>query len=101
MRLGLHNRMSIKKTKDGTLLSIFVKPNSPKFKIELDGDEIIVYATEEPEKGKVNKEIIKELTRLFHSKVELISGFASKEKQLLIKGLEKAQIEEFLKAAKT
>ncbi len=47
--------------------------------------KIVVYATEEPEKGKVNKEIIKELTRLFHAKVELANGFASKEKKFLVK----------------
>ena len=74
----VHNCMSIKETKDGAILTIFVKPNSPKFKIELDGDEIVVYATEEPEKGKVNKEILKELTKLFHAKVELVSGATSK-----------------------
>ena len=32
--------MSIAETNDGVILTIFVKPNSPKFKIELDGDEI-------------------------------------------------------------
>ncbi len=75
--------MSLKETKEGIVLSIFVKPNSPKFKIELDGDEVVVYATEEPERGKVNKEIVKELTKLFHTKVELVSGAISKEKKLL------------------
>jgi uncharacterized protein YggU (UPF0235/DUF167 family) len=60
----VHNALSIKETNDGTVLSIFVKPNSPKFNIELDGDEIVVYATEEPEKGKVNKEIMKEAGKL-------------------------------------
>jgi uncharacterized protein len=92
----VHNGLSIKETKDGAVLSIFVKPNSPKFKIELDGDEIVVYATEEPEKGKVNKEIIKELTKLLHAKVELASGFTSKQKQLLIKDLDKQQLEKLL-----
>ena len=51
--------------------------------------EIVVYSTEEPVKGKVNKEIIKEFTKILHSKVEIASGFTSKEKQLLIKGMEK------------
>jgi len=51
--------MSIKETKDGTIISIFVKPNSPKFKIEFDANEIEVHSTEEPVQGKVNKEIIK------------------------------------------
>lgn len=88
--------MSLKETKEGIVLSIFVKPNSPKFRIELDGDEVVVYATEEPEKGKVNKEIIKQLTKLFHTKVELVSGATSKEKKLLIQGIEKQEIQRVL-----
>jgi uncharacterized protein (TIGR00251 family) len=88
--------MSIKETKDGVSITIFVKPNSPKFKIKFDGNEIIVYSTEEPIKGKVNKEIIKEFTKILHTKAELASGFTSKEKQLFIKGLGKQQIEQLL-----
>jgi uncharacterized protein (TIGR00251 family) len=79
--------MSLRETGEGVILSIFVKPNSPKFKIELDGGEVVVYATEEPERGKVNKEIIKELTKLFHAQVELVSGATSKEKKLFVKGI--------------
>ena len=88
--------MSITETKDGVIITIFVKPNSPKFKVELDGDEIVVHSTEEPVKGKVNKEIIKELTKLLHTKVELASGFTSKEKQLFVKGIGKQQAEQLL-----
>ena len=88
--------MSIVETKDGTILTVFVKPNSAKFKIEFDGDEIVVYSTEEPEQGKVNKEIIKELSKLLHAKVELASGFTSKEKKLLVKGIEKSTVKELL-----
>jgi uncharacterized protein len=89
--------MSITQTKDGTILTVFVKPHSPKFKVELDGDEIVLHCTEEPVKGKVNKEIIKELTRLFHSKVELASGATSKQKQFFAEGLSREQVEKFLK----
>ena len=89
--------MSIKETKDGVSITIFVKPNSQKFKIEFDSPEIVVFSTEEPVKGKVNKEIIKEFTKLLHAKVELTSGFTSKEKQLFIKGMRKQQIEQLLK----
>ena len=88
--------MSVVETKDGVVLTIFVKPNSPKFKIELDGDEIVVYCTEEPAKGKVNKEILKEFTKLLHVKVELASGFTSKEKHLSVKGIGKQQAEQIL-----
>jgi uncharacterized protein (TIGR00251 family) len=88
--------MSIKETKDGVIITIFVKPNSPKFRIELDGDEIVVYCTEEPVKGKVNKEIIKEFTKLFHTKVEIVFGATSRQKKLLIKDAERKEIERLL-----
>jgi uncharacterized protein (TIGR00251 family) len=88
--------MSIAETKDGVMLTIFIKPNSAKFKVEFDGTEIVVYSTEEPIKGKVNKEIIKELSKLLHVKVELASGATSKEKKLFVKGLEKNRVKEIL-----
>ena len=86
--------MKIKETKDGVIITVFVKPNSPKFKIELDGDEIVVHSTEEPVKGKVNKEIIKEFSKLLHAKVELASGATSRQKQLFVQGIGKSQAEQ-------
>ncbi len=88
--------MSLKETADGVIITIFVKPNSPKFSLELDGEEIVVHATEEPERGKVNKEILKELTKLFHAKVELVSGATSRQKQLVVLGVKKADLEKLL-----
>jgi uncharacterized protein len=88
--------MSIKETKDGALITIFVKPNSPKFKIELDANEIVVHSTEEPEKGKVNKEILKEFSKLLHIKVELANGATSRQKQLFAQGMTKCQAEQLL-----
>ncbi len=88
--------MNFVETKDGTMIKVFVKPNQPRFKITLDGEDIIVLSTEEPVKNRVNKEIIKELSRLFCSKVELISGPTSKEKRFLIKRLKKAEAEKLL-----
>jgi len=90
--------MSIKEIKDGAIITIFVKPSSPKFSIELNGNEIVVYATEEPEKGKVNKEILKEFSKLLHAKVEIASGFTSRHKQLFVVGISKSQTEQFLTA---
>ena len=90
--------MNIKETKDGTIITVYVKPNSAMFQVEVDSDEIIVHCTQEPVKGKVNKELIKELSKLFHAKVELVSGLTSKQKQLLIFGVEKAKVEALLGA---
>ncbi len=88
--------MSISETRDGVILTIFVKPNSPKFSMEIDGEEIIVYSTEEPVKGKVNREILKEFSKLLHAKVEVVSGATSRHKQFFVKGLSKSQAEQLL-----
>jgi uncharacterized protein len=89
--------MSINETKGGVVLTIFVKPNSSAFKIEFNDEEIVVHSTEEPVKGKVNKEIIKEFTKLLHVKVELVAGLTSKQKQLLVLDVTKHQVEQILK----
>ncbi len=88
--------MSIKETKDGVIITVFVKPSSPRFSIELDGDEIIVHCTEEPVKGKVNKGLIKNLRKLFNAEIELVSGATSRQKMLLIKGIERETVNRFL-----
>ncbi len=90
--------MSVKDGKDGAIITIYVKPNAPKFSIQLNDDEIIVHSTKEPVKGKVNAEILKEFTKLLHVKVELIAGATSRQKQLLVKGLSKSQTEQILQS---
>lgn len=90
-------RMKISETKDGAIIEVFVKPNSAKFKAIIDNDEILVFCTEEPVKGRVNKELIKEFSKLFHCKVEIVSGFTSKQKRLLIKGVGKSEVERLLR----
>jgi uncharacterized protein (TIGR00251 family) len=89
--------MKITETKNGAIIEIFVKPNQPKFNVKIDGDEIIVFCTEEPVKGKVNKELIKELSKLFHAQIEIISGLTSKQKRLLIKNISKIETETLLR----
>jgi uncharacterized protein (TIGR00251 family) len=90
--------MNVKETKDGAVIEVFVKPNSPKFKIAIDNDEIVVFCAEQPVKGKVNKELVKEFSKLFHAKVELVSGLTSKQKRLLITGVAKSKVEQLLRA---
>ena len=88
--------MKINEVKDGVILEVNVKPNSKEFKIVVEGDEIVVSCVEKPVKGKVNKELVKEFSRLFHTKVELVSGFTSKQKKLLIRGFGKTEVERIL-----
>ena len=89
--------MKLTETKDGTIIEIYVKRNSQKFEVILEGDELIVRCTEEPVKGKVNKELAKAFSNLFHAKVEIVSGFTSKQKKLLITGVAKSEVEQLLR----
>jgi uncharacterized protein (TIGR00251 family) len=88
--------MRIHETKQGIILGVTVKPRSKGFKILASENEIVVFCREEPIKGKANRELVKELSRLFQRKVELVSGFTSKQKRLLICQLTKEELFEKL-----
>ncbi|HYB68233.1 MAG TPA: DUF167 domain-containing protein [Candidatus Acidoferrales bacterium] len=79
--------MKMLKTDRGVVLDLYVKPDSREFKIEVEDDELVVYCRESPVKGKVDRELIKELSRVFKRKVELISGFTSRQKKILIRDI--------------
>jgi uncharacterized protein (TIGR00251 family) len=85
--------MKLIETKDGTIIEVFVKPQQPRFDVKIDGDGFVVFSTQEPEKGKVNKEILKELAKLFNVKVELVSGFSSRQKCILVRSVGKNEVE--------
>jgi len=89
--------MKLGETKDGAIIEVFVKPSSPKFKIVIDDDEIVVFCTEQPVKDKVNRELVKEFAKLFHAKVEVVSGLTSKQKRLLTTGVKKSKVEQLLR----
>ena len=88
--------MDITETKEGSIIEVFVRPKSRKFRIAVEADEIVVFCTEEPVKGRVNKEIIKELSRLLKKRVQLVSGFASRQKRILIQDMSKHEVETIL-----
>jgi len=93
--------MKFTETEQGIIFDVFVKPNSSKFEVEIEGEEIIVHSTEEPEKGKVNKEILKEFTKLFRKKIEIVSGFTSRKKKLFVAGLSEKEAAQILGAKKS
>jgi uncharacterized protein (TIGR00251 family) len=91
--------MRLQETAQGVVLDVHVKPNSKQFKVELDGNELVVSCREAPVKGKVNKELLKQLSRLFGRKVELVSGFTSRQKKLLISDIEAEEVNRILASA--
>ncbi len=88
--------MKIIETKNGVIIEVYVKPKSKKFEVLLEEDEIVVRSTEEPAKGKVNKEILKNLSKLFQTDVELVSGATSRQKHLLLKDLTENEVRSLL-----
>lgn len=88
--------MKVIETKDGLILEVLVRPRSRAFRLVAEGDEIVVFCREEPVKGRANKEIIHEFSKLFHRRVEIISGFSSRRKKLLIWGAKAGDVEPVL-----
>jgi uncharacterized protein (TIGR00251 family) len=79
-------------TAHGVVLNVYVKPNSKKFRIELDEDELLVLCHETLLKRKVNQLLLKHLSRLFNRKVVLLSGITSRQKKFLIRDIEVEEV---------
>jgi uncharacterized protein len=92
-------RMLLQETSEGIIFGVYVKPNSKEFRLQLDVDGLVVLCREAPVKGKVNKELVKRFSRLFGRKVELVSGFTSREKKFLVKDITKDEAEQVLMSA--
>jgi uncharacterized protein (TIGR00251 family) len=88
--------VKIRETEKGLILDVYVKPQSKEFKILVEGDDIVVHCVEEPVEGRVNKELVKKLSRLFGGRVGVVSGFSSKQKRLLVRGADKSEVERAL-----
>lgn len=63
-----------------TKLKLKVSTGKPKFKIRLKKELLLVEIKNNPERGKANKEILKELKKIFNTNVKLLTGLKNKEK---------------------
>ena len=88
--------MKLWKTAQGTVLDVYVKPNSKRFQIQTEEGELLVFCRETPVKGRVNRELIKELSRIFKRRVEIVSGFSSRRKKILVRDIEAKEAEQIL-----
>jgi uncharacterized protein (TIGR00251 family) len=91
--------MKLKETAQGVVLDVHVKPGSKEFRLQLEEDELVVLCREAPVKGKVNKELLKQFSRLFGRKVELVSGSTSRQKRFLISDIEAEEVNHILVSA--
>lgn len=81
---------ALTETQDGLLVDIDVSPNGRRFEIigyNSWRERIQVRVKAQAQKGKANKEIVKEFTALTNREVGLISGLKSTQKTIKIHGM--------------
>lgn len=88
--------MKLQATSQGVILNVHVKPNSKEFQLELEEDMLLVSCREAPLKGKVNKELLKQLSRFFDRKVELVAGSTSRQKKILVSKITREEVNKIL-----
>lgn len=93
--------MRLNDTKEGTVLEVLVKVRCRMFKLIVEGEEVVAECTQEPVKGRVNKELINELSRIFQREVSLVSGVTSRQKLVLIRSSSKSEVERTLVPERT
>jgi uncharacterized protein (TIGR00251 family) len=93
---GYVNNLELQKVSDGVIITVFVKPNSKRFQLKIEGNELIVLCRESPVRGRVNKELIKELSRIFKRRADIVAGFTSKQKKVLIPNISADQVNAIL-----
>ena len=79
----------IKQTENGVLIEVRIKPNSKRFALSKKGGQLILEVTSPPREGKANLEIVKGLKRLLRRDVEMVRGFKTRDKVILIKNFRK------------
>ena len=81
---------------EGIVISIKVQPNARKDKIIGEyGEQLKVAVTEQPEKGKANKAIIKIIAKWLNikrSEIEIIAGHTSKDKEIFIGNISRKDV---------
>ena len=89
--------MRLQKISDGVVIIVHVKPKAKQFRVSVESDELVVFCQEAPVKGKVNRELVKRLSRLFHKRVEILSGFSTRQKKILVRDAEVEEVKQYLK----
>ncbi|HEY4699044.1 MAG TPA: hypothetical protein VIH27_01555 [Nitrososphaerales archaeon] len=75
--------MLIEENEKGSIINLYVKINDS-FKLELIGDELMIFCKSPREKNKINIEIIRHFTKLFKTSIIIKSGLRSRNKRILI-----------------
>ncbi len=69
------------------LFKVKVKTNAKSFRLRVKGLILFVDITSAPQEGEANREVIKELKKLFKRPVVMVKGHKNKEKIVLVRNL--------------
>ncbi|MBT4870816.1 MAG: DUF167 domain-containing protein [Candidatus Diapherotrites archaeon] len=81
-----------------TILHLKVLTGKKQFQLNWKKEEnvLCVETKSNPEKGKANKEIVRELKKFFEKETKIVSGFKSKEKIVEISSPKKEVMEKLI-----
>jgi|TARA_B100000315_G_C14335314_1_gene477123 hypothetical protein len=77
----------LEKTGNGVIINIIVKPLAKLFEIRLSEVKIKVFCKSSPIRGKANREVMKELSKIFKHEVIIIAGHKNSAKKILVEGI--------------
>ncbi len=78
----------IEETGKGPEITIYVKPNSDREELVIEGGELVFYTTEPPVQGRANASLIRYLsrnTKIPSSRIEIVYGWRSRTKKIIFK----------------
>ena len=86
----------LRDNKKGTLIDIYVTPNSNKSTIKGEREgRLWIALTSQPKGGKANKELISFLSKILHipkARISIKSGETSRFKRILVEGIHTEEI---------
>lgn len=83
--------MKVFETEEGAVFEASVKPKSKRFKVQVN-EKLLIFCRQPPINGKVNRELVKELSKIFGGKVEIVAGHRSRTKRILVNGATEERI---------
>src|SRR5258708_449217 len=96
------SRVELQSTAAGVILPVHARPGARKNDVTgIHAGRLKVSVTEAPEKGKANQALLKLLAALLEirpSQITLTAGATSHQKKFLIAGLDRANLEQRLRA---
>ncbi len=90
----------IKEGKEGIIINVRVQPKASRAKIKVEKEHLKIWVTEPPVDGKANRAVVELLAKKLgvrKAQVEIKSGETSRNKVVIIKGIELKEAQARLK----